>query len=238
MIDYDRQVGLQGLSAATRQMIEKFGGSVESIFEEGAEQTLLKEPVVVIGTHAGRLDASAILAAMPERTDSFLIGNSILKRVGPNFREHLIDVKLIGKKRNAVKSAVKKLLGLTDGENNDPESAKVHNKRSLEKAGQIIIEGGRVLIFPDNVFQRGTENKWRLGIGRLLKDLSPDTKVVFAKTEKGKRVLSKKVNFSQPKRAGDFQGQQDESLEDVSAIVSQVQSAYANWTGSRERKGV
>lgn len=226
---YDRKVGQKGLSIATRQVIEKLGGNVEAVFEEGAEQTLSEGPVIVVGTHEGRLDASAILAAMPEREDSFLIGNSILKKLGPNFSEHLIDVKLIGKKRSAVRSAVKKVLGLTDNENNDPESAKAHNRGSLEKAEQVVIEGGRVLIFPDNVFKRDAEGKWLSGIGRLLRGLPSDTKVIFAKAEKGDGVLSKSVKFSQPRNAGDFLDQQG-----VAAVVSLVQNEYALWMNGKK----
>lgn len=244
---YDDQVVELGLSTATRKFLGTTGGKVSPNFEEGAEKCLKKNSVLVIGTHPGRVQASAILAAMPDREDSFVIGNAVFENIGPNFSEKLIPISL-GKKGN--KGQVKKLIGGVKGlvkraigfesENLDRDTARRKNQEGLARAAEIINGGGRVLMFPDNVHERSKDGAWLGGIGRLLRQMNPNAKVVFASGDpsftpgaalRGEHVVSTKVTFSEPMTVGEFLANAGEEA-DVDSVVNSVEKKYLSWRAS------
>lgn len=234
---YDADVGEVGLSNATRKLVEKFGEGIDVKFEQDAEACLSKDPVLVVGTHPGRLNASAVVAAMPERNDSFVVGNAMLERIGPNFNAHLIPVALVNRKRNVIKDLVRKAAGFPP-RNTDSTAAKEKNQDSLKRAAQIVNDGGRVLIFPDNVHKRG-DGRWLKGVGQLLQQLGPDKKIVFANADpsvkplavlKGKNMVSTEVKFSAPITVKELIGV-DKNV-DVDFVVKTIEQRYKEWEAS------
>lgn len=245
---YDENVGRLGLSKATHKMLGTLGEKVSANFEEGAERCLKGDPVLVVGTHPGRLHASATLAAMPDRDDSFVVGHAGLGNVGQNFKEHLIPMTL-GKKKSTnpvkgficgVKNRVKQAVGFKQN-NVEPAEAKAKNQENLETAARIVNEGGRVLIFPDNVHKRGTDSKWLGGIGRLLVQMNPDAKIVFASADSGftpgaalraEHAVSTKITFSEPMTVGEFLVSSADEEADVDSVVGTVEQKYKIWQKS------
>lgn len=247
---YDKNVGKLGLSKATRKMLGTFGEKVSADFEEGAERCLKEDPVLVVGTHPGRLHASATLAAMPDRDDSFIVGHAGLENVGQNFKEHLIPMALSKKKPTnpvegfigGVKNRIKQAIGFKQN-NMEPAEAKAKNQENLGTAARIVNEGGRVLIFPDNVHKRGTGSKWLGGIGRLLSQMDPNAKIVFASANpsftpgaalRAEHAVSTKVVFSEPMTVGEFLASSHDGEEaDVDSVVGTIERKYETW-----RKGL
>lgn len=235
---YDKSVGEIGLSAATRKLLGKFGEEITPNFEEGAKKCLQQDPVLVIGTHPGRLHASAIVAAMPGRDDSKLIGNSTLENIGPHFAEHLFSMELIAKKQNKLKRAIRKTIGFPQTDI-PKEVAKQKNTENLRSATNFINDGGRVLIFPDNVNARGQAG-WLQGVGRIMQQLKPDARVVFASANpnikpahllRGKKPVQTEVSFSSPMTVRELLGAV--SLDDPTAVAAEAERKYANWIETR-----
>lgn len=239
---FDADVGAHGLPKATRELFWQIKSKLEIIGKtKEIEKVLKSKPVLLVVNHEHEAEVIALCASLPDRQSIYLVGQASLKVIGPNFSQHLIPVYVkpssFDKDEMKLTTRVGKVLNLIT---NIPENAQELNRKSIEKAGQVISNGGLVVMFPQGARKKSI---WYPGVGHLAVSLSKNSDAYLVKAHvKGtsdldfmrlipglKKVMSPlRVTFAKPRRIADY------LTEDIDpkSLAKQFQDEYNAWVES------
>lgn len=163
----DEEVQRYGPQDTVRRLAKKLGTRINIFLPEKTKKVLQKNPVVLVANHPYEVETLALIASLPNRTDSFMVVNAKILGLIPNLDKYIIPV-YISHHRNEGKRP--KLSGrilnkLHKSEELSPEEEHRRNIESIALAAQKIKDGGLVSIFPEKRRQIKT---WQTGIGYLI----------------------------------------------------------------------
>lgn len=156
-----------GIVLAMRKFLDKCNTKVRVESNKKIDKVLEKFSGVIVANHPAEADVLALLSAIKDRKDVYLIINSQLKGLVPELDKYLIPVyisnkinsNLAGRIKLWFVSKVKKL----DKYSKEEEHQK--NIKSIETAIEKINKGGLVIIFPSGGDEK---HGWFNGIGHLI----------------------------------------------------------------------
>jgi len=195
---------------------------------------------IIVANHPAEADVLAILAAIKDRKDIFLIINSSLTKIIPELDKNLIPVYVNSKSSSSFDGRFKTwFLGLFhkfDKYSRDEEKTK--NIESINLAIEKINNGGIVIIFPD-----GGNGKvdWFNGIGYLIHGVRDKKNkfIIRARIQGtsnwdylrllpliGKLLPKFRVSFSEPLKMNLVK------KEDPKVTTNGLEKRYWKWLGS------
>lgn len=196
---------------------------------------------IVVANHPAEADALAILSAVKNRKDVFLIINSSLKQIIPELDRYLIPVYIYNKSIETLEGRIKlKILSWfhkTPKYSREEEHQK--NIESINMAIEKVNKGGLVIIFPDGGNKRAD---WFSGVGHLIHGIkNKENKFVIRAHIEGTsnwdylrllpgvgKILPKfKVTFSKPLRMDTIEA------ENPKMTTTNLENKYWNWIGSK-----
>lgn len=186
----DRLIQEEGLQLGMEEFMRRYHARVRPEFEQGiTSEQLAHSPTVVISNHPHRWEAVPLIAALPARGDTKILGNAGFQSWGKGFEEAVIPLYT---SHAEIKSIAAQILGRSNFDRGDMglQQARALNTESLEEAVRYADAGGQIIMFPDGVRVGG---KWFNGVGRLIEGITnPETLVVLARV--GKPKLSPSVS--------------------------------------------
>lgn len=235
-INYD--IKTQGMSSTIRNIIRKCANGFIIEMSKKTQKTLKKDRVILICNHPSQADVLLLLAAIPPRTNIFLIVINGILSILPAINKHLIPVyiahRLNHKPKYDWKYHLFKKFHYTPEYPRDIAHQK--NIQSITKATQKIDQGSIVGIFPAG----GSENEYDFspGVGHIIKNLKyPEKTSLVMAYVSGTSVwdffriipfLRKffpkfKIQFSEPIKTSNLPGS------DGRQISKNLQTLYYRW---------
>ena len=166
-----------GVVLAMKKFIDRCNTKIVIKSNKKIDKVLEKFSGVIVANHPAEADVLAILSAIKNRKDVFLIINSQFKKLIPELDKYLIPVyisnklteNLVGRIKLWFLSKIKKL----DRYSREEEHKK--NIESIKMAIEKINKGGLVIIFPSG----GNEKHgWFNGIGHLIHGIKNKEKLL------------------------------------------------------------
>lgn len=163
----DKMISQKGLSTAMKEIINGCNTQVVVKSNKEINKILKKFSGILVANHSAEADVLAILSAIKNRKDVFLIINSVFKKLLPTLDKHLIPVYIYNRACKNLGGKIKlKILSLFNKiEVYSKEEEHQKNLESMALAVEKINKGGLVIIFPD-----GGDKKhcWFNGVGYLI----------------------------------------------------------------------
>ncbi len=171
-----------GFSGSVKKIINNLGSKLSVKFKNNDIQDYLRnKPVLLISNHPFMFGIVALIASIPQRSDSHLIINSDYLNVYPNLDKFLIPVYIRHQNYGNWYEKILKLLFdkifFYPSYNSDVEHQK--NIKSIDDAVNKIKKGELVIIFPE---KRDQKLRWYKGVGYLIRNLGSSVKyhIIFA----------------------------------------------------------
>jgi 1-acyl-sn-glycerol-3-phosphate acyltransferase len=163
----NKNISEMGVVLTMRKIMNKCNTKVVVKSSKEIDQVLKKMSGIVVANHPAEADVLAILAAVKNRKDIYIIINSGFKKIIPELDKHLIPVFIYNKAVESFEGKLKmKILGIfSKVAKYSPEEEHKKNIISVNEAIEKINEGGLVIIFPDGGDKR---HDWFNGIGHLI----------------------------------------------------------------------
>jgi hypothetical protein len=181
--DIDKKIETHGLSLAMRYILHERLGicSVEVNFvSPNIKEELKMSPTLIVSNHDGLLEPSILLAYLPERKDSLILGSAPLQDIFPNLTPYFLPLHI---RTSSVPGSEMKLFSrlvraVPTNILTPPPNAHEENIATISKAATVINQGGRVVLFPQGANKNG---KWKKGIGHFVQqiDANESIKVIF-----------------------------------------------------------
>ncbi len=234
-----------GVQRAMLNLLSRFNTKVNICYSDNTRQVLESGAGVVAVNHPFYIEPVVLMAAMPDRSDFYLIGNTLWRNLSEGFDRQLIPVyvrhHMFTNNDRFIRSLVERLHYYPDL---SPGQEDRLNLRSLKDAAGKVEQGGMVGIFPLAGRRGQDENArdWFPGIGILMhqvKDRSSKYLVnayisgpaandwLRALPYVGKFMADYKVEFSEATPLSEV------VLGDVRATTQQAQRGYEGWLRSR-----
>lgn len=172
----NRDVASRGYSAAMKKVLKQTSsGLLIKGLTPATKKILKNEPVLLISNHPNQAEVLAILAALPQRSDYYLVANHSFFSILPAIDRHLIPV-YIAHKSSGIHISWKFILFQKFHRQSVLNENVAHQKNidSIALASKKLSAGALVQIFP--VFDNITLN-FSPGVGYLLKDSKSITKI-------------------------------------------------------------
>lgn len=235
----DHSLQTKGISRTFKKIIKKVSRDFIIDLPEDTKKVLKKDRVLVICNHPFQADVLLLLAALPQRSDTYLVIMHHLLSVLPSIDKHLIPVYISHRVNSHSKSDWK--LNLLKKIHFSPdyskETAHQKNVQNIVLATQKIDQGHLLCLFPAG----GTENRrdFLPGVGHIINNLQKPkrTKLVMAHVSGTSawdffrliplinRFLPRfKINFSKVFTASEF------SLADPKNTAKNLQGFYDRWS--------
>lgn len=233
----NKNISEMGVVMAMKNFIKKCNTKIIIKSNEEIDMVLEKFSGVIVANHPAESDVLAMLSAIKNRKDVFLIINSQLKELIPELDKHLIPVYIsnkitenwMGRIKSWFLAKIKKL----DKYSKEEEHQK--NIESIKLAVEKINNGGLVIIFPS-----GGDDKhgWFNGIGHLIHGIENKEKsfVIRAHIEGtsnwdylrllpliGKFLPKFKISFANPLRIDQIK------KEDAKKTTVELENNYWKW---------
>ncbi|MDD4938506.1 MAG: 1-acyl-sn-glycerol-3-phosphate acyltransferase [Candidatus Shapirobacteria bacterium] len=229
-----------GAVVAMRNLIKRCNTKVEVKSSKEINKVLSKCPGVIVANHPAEADVLAILSAVKNRKDIFLIINSNLKNLIPNLDKQLIPVYIYHKITRTFEGRLKSrvLSFLNKNRSYSIEEEHQKNIESIDLAIDKVNRGGLVIIFPDG---GDGKNGWFPGIGHLIhgvknKDKSFITRAYIEGTSNwdylrllpliGKFLPKFRVSFSKPIKMNEVE------IENPRSTTTILENKYWQWISS------
>jgi len=236
----NNDVSKNGVVVAMRKFVKSCNTKVLVKSNKEINRVLKNSPVLLVANHPAEADVLAILSAIKNRKDIFLIINSSLKKIIPELDKQLIPVYIYNKAIKTLEGKIKlKILSWFHKIQNYPrEEEHQKNIESINLASEKINKGGLVIIFPDGGDKKGD---WLFGVGHLIHGVKNKEKsyVIRAYIEGtsnwdylrllpiiGKLLPKFRVSFSKPLRMDAVK------MEDPKVTTSNLENKYWGWIGS------
>ena len=238
LINYlNKCISKYGVVLAVRKLVKKCNTKIEVKSNKEINKVLKKFSGIVVANHPSGADVFAILSAIKNRKDVFLIATSSLEKMITKLDKHLIPVYISNREVKTLEGRIK--AKIFDWFNKTPkyELGEEHQKniKSMEIAIEKINSGGLVIIFPD-----GGDKKhgWFNGIGHLIHGIKNKEKsfVIRAYIEGtsnwdylrllpliGKFLPKFKVSFANPLRVDKIK------MDCPKKTTTELENNYWNW---------
>ncbi|MBI3052409.1 hypothetical protein HYY74_08230 [Candidatus Woesearchaeota archaeon] len=230
-----------GLQAAVSRAVKRSGSRISVV---NADYELLGSgPVLLVANHPHSAEVLALIGALPDRRDIYVVISQKFTTAGQHIGSHCIPVYLShhhqeGRPRTVAGRVMDFFLRparLT------PEQEHELNIRSIDDAALRLNRGSLVIIFPEKRFG---ERRWQPGLGHLLMKLEPEVKLVFAHIsgtstadylriipKAGKMLPRITVHFHEPLSIGG-----GGSGMHAREIVSKLEAYYMQWAASTKAR--
>lgn len=235
----DKSVAKYGLVEAIKKLVSDYG--IKVIVKSNAEvdKTLTSGSGVLVANHPAEFDVLAILSAIKNRKDVFLIINSHFMKLISNLDQYLIPVYVYDKPKADFWGVLTTKIFNTFHkiEKLSAEEGHKKNVESIKLAVEKINNGGLVIIFPDG----GAKKDWFNGVGHLIHGVeNKENSFVLRAHIKGtsgwdwlrllpimNKFLPKfRVNFAKPLKMDLIQ------QEDQKKTTKFLEEKYWGWLGS------
>lgn len=235
----NHDIKTHGMSPTIRAIIQKCANGFTIEMSKKTQKTLTKDRVLLICNHPSQADVLLLLAAIPPRTNVFLIVINGVLSILPAINKHLIPVYIAHRLNHKPKYDWKYHLfkKLHYAPEYPREIAHQKNIQSITRATQKIDQGSLVGIFPAG----GSENGYDFspGVGHIIKNLRypEQTRIVMAYVSGTsiwdffriipflRKLFPKfKIQFSEPIKASDLSGSNGRQ------ISRNLQTIYYHWT--------
>lgn len=229
-----------GVVLAMRKFLSKCNTKVEIKSNKEIDKVLKKLSGVVVANHPAESDVMAILSAVKNRKDVFLVITSSFRSLIPELDKHLIPVYISNRITESFEGKIKfKILNrLNKTPIYTPEEEHKKNIESINKAIEKVNNGGLVIIFPNGGDKK---HNWFNGIGHLIHGVKnkEESFIIRAYIEGtstwdylrllpliGKFLPKFKISFANPLRMDTIQ------KENPKATTVNLENKYWNWRGS------
>lgn len=241
LIDYlDKNISEIGVVLAMKKFIKKCNTEIVVKSNNEIDTVLEKLSGVIVANHPAQADVLAILSAIKNRKDVFLIINSQFRELIPELDNHLIPVYISnqitedfwGRIYLWIFSRFKKMTKYSKEEEHQK------NIESISMAIEKVNKGGLVIIFPSG----GNEKRgWLNGIGHLIHGIKDKEKsfVIRAHIEGtsiwdylrllpliGKFLPKFKISFANPLRVDKIK------MDDPKKTTVELENNYWKWISS------
>lgn len=171
----NQEIKVSGYSAAMKKALKQTSSQlIVKGLTPSLRKTLSSGRVLLISNHPNQAEVLAILAALPQRSDYYLVANHSFFSILPALDRHLIPVYTAHQSAGKHVSWKFKLLK-NFHHHPDPDPITAHQKNiiSIALASQKLSAGALVQIFP--IINETTKN-FSPGVGYLLKNSKPISK--------------------------------------------------------------
>jgi 1-acyl-sn-glycerol-3-phosphate acyltransferase len=165
----------KGLILGMRNFIEKHHTKLVIEKNPRITEILKKESGIVVANHGAEADVLAILAAVENRKDIYLIINSSVENVLPVLNKYFIHVYVASKIKERWDGRIKLKIWGTFHKTPDYSREEEHQKNieNINKAIEKINQGALVIIFPDGGDKK---SDWFPGVGYLIHGIKSKNK--------------------------------------------------------------
>lgn len=236
----DKSISETGMVLTMKNIVKKCNTEVVIKSNKEIDMVLEKFSGVVVANHPAEADVLAILSAVKNRKDVFLIINSQLREIIPKLDNYLIPVYINNYVTENFEGKIKtKLLGFFKKiPKYSKEEEHQKNIESIKMAIEKIDQGGLVIIFPNG---GGQKHDWFNGVGHLIHGIKDKKKsFVIRANIKGTsnfdylrllpiigRFLPKfRISFAKPLRVNTI------IRENPKATTLYLENKYWKWMGS------
>jgi len=170
-VELDRRIGAEGLSLASRWLLDAWVPGWRGSVPASAEAVLATEPVLIYGNHPSMLTPFLVAGLVP-RPDLRIVSASFVPRLLPSYAPYALPVELpYGKawrwlRRGGLAQVLITAALSRVHRGPPPEEARARNRAALALAAEHLRRGGAVLIAPGGGGSH--ERPWQPGIGRIL----------------------------------------------------------------------
>lgn len=236
----NKSIGKVGLVLAMRKLIKKC--NTEVIIESNDETNRVLEKIsgIVVATHPPESGILALLSAIKDRKDVFLIVTSSFYKFMPKLDKYLIPVYIGDQMSESFEGKIKsKIFGLLKkSKKYSKEKSHQKNIASINMAIEKINQGGLVIIFPNGASRA---KDWFDGIGYMIHGIKnkKESFVVMSCVEGtsnwdwirflpliGKFLPKFKVSFSNPLRMDTVK------KHNPKVTTTDLENEYWKWLGS------
>jgi hypothetical protein len=166
VLHLNKNIAKYGFVGAIKKLTHSYGIKIIVKSNDEIDEILTKGSGVLVASHPAEFDVLAILAAIKNRKDVFLIINSHFTKLMPNLDKNLIPVYVYNKSKGnfggKLKAEIFNFFHRIEKLSGDEGRKK--NIESIKLAVEKINNGGLVIIFPDG----GTKKEWFNGVGYLI----------------------------------------------------------------------
>ena len=236
----DKMIAEKGLSTAMKKILNRCNTQVVVKSNKEINKILKNFSGILVANHPAEADVLAILSAIKNRKDVFLIINSSFKKLLPTLDQHLIPVYIYNRACEHFDGKIKlKILSLFNKiEVYSKEEEHQKNLESMALAVEKINNGGLVIIFPDGGDKK---HNWFNGVGHLIHGVKNKEKsfVIRAYIQGtsnwdylrllpfiGKFMPKFKISFATPLRMDKVE------KDDPKVTTGQLENKYWNWISS------
>jgi len=215
-LDFD--VKNYGAHIAARTAIKKSGTKIIKQGMDDQKNDLMRtKPSIILANHPHAIEPLVLLAALPDRNDTYFIGNSEYAGISENLDRFFIPV-YVQNRINAEKQVdlLRRTLRLLHPlPVMSPSEERSKNIENIEKAGQVVSNGGQVIIFPG---RSKLSKPWYTGLGHLCKSIANNDAFIISCFIQGTSSLdylrvipgmgkilpSIRVTFFQPQKVSNY----------------------------------
>jgi len=238
LINYvNKNISELGVVMAMNKFVKKCNTKIVVKSNDEIDKVLEKYSGVIVANHPAETDVLAILSAIKNRKDVFLIINSQLSQLIPELDKYLIPVYVSNRGTESFGTKLKLwfLSKLKKLNNFSKEEEHQKNIESIKFAIEKINQGGLVIIFPSG----GNEKMaWFNGIGHLIHGIENKEKsfVIRAHIEGtsnwdylrvlplvGKFLPKFKISFANPLRIDKIK------MDCPQKTTAELENNYWNW---------
>jgi 1-acyl-sn-glycerol-3-phosphate acyltransferase len=173
--EINKDVQTKGIILGMRKFIKKHHTKLVIKKNPNITEILKKRSGIVVAHHSAESDVLAILAAVEDRKDVYLIINSSVENVSPVLNKHFIHVYVASKIKERWDGRIKlKIWGTfhkTPNYSHEEEHQK--NIENINKAIEKINQGALVIIFPNGGDKK---SDWFPGVGYLVHGIKSENK--------------------------------------------------------------
>lgn len=170
---FDADISRYGVIIACRRLLKDQNTGFEISCPESTSRILSSGGCLIAFNHPYEVETIAVLAALPDRKDVYLIASDNIRSV-MSVSKHIIPVWIdhhaISEKKGKLSGKIARLLSLRTGP--DRITAHRQNILSLKQASKIVRNGSVVLLAPEGF--RGKDGRWFGGIGHLIAGIGTD----------------------------------------------------------------
>lgn len=236
----DRDAKTLGFQKAMRNAVKGTGTElIVKGINNKLEKLLKSKPVIIVANHPYEMEILALIAAIPERDNAYIIMNADFLGICPSLDKHVIPVYIkhhhIG---NITQKLSAKMLDIFHpSEKLTPEEEHKKNIDSINVASWKVQVGALVAVFPGAKSENG---RWHAGLGHLIKNIKDISNIYIVQVYiKGTTALdylrlvpymSKvfpkvSVTFSEPYKLNNWINHEDSARK----IVADMEEHYDKW---------